>query len=168
MIGLVIGNSRALLPLSEGWGSHNSGPLGWVSYILGLNFNTCVFQYCSLLASSPCMASEASWRDRKSQWRSHEGRTNLSHPSHSHLLLRAALVWLLVTPPNGELVHWLLVLRRRPREMQLSVFYCCICTFPVAVAASIHLFIVCCHLCCTMLLFQDVITLTGPHNMLID
>ena len=43
MIGLVIGNSRALFPLSEGWGSHNSGPLGWVSYILGLNFNTCVF-----------------------------------------------------------------------------------------------------------------------------
>lgn len=43
MIGLVIGNSRALFPLSEGWGSHNNGPLGWVSYILGLNFNTCDF-----------------------------------------------------------------------------------------------------------------------------
>lgn len=117
MIGLVIGNSRALFPLSEGWGSHNSGPLSWVSYILGLDFKTCLFQYCSLLASSPCMASEASWRDRKSEWRSREGRTNLSHPSHSHLLLRAAIVWLLATPPNGELVHRLLVLRGKPREM---------------------------------------------------
>ena len=111
------------------------------------------------------MASKASWRDRKSEWQSREGRLNLSHPSHSHLLLRAALVWLLATPPNGELVHRLLVLRRKPREMELSVFYYCICTFPCG-CCSVNPSVYC--LLSSPLYHEMLFTLTGPHNMLID
>ena len=59
----------------------------------------------SLRASSPIMASEA--RPERTRERATKSRF-----SHSRLLSRAGLAWLLATPPNGEFARRLSVARK--------------------------------------------------------
>ena len=59
----------------------------------------------SLWASSPIMASEA--RPERTRERATKSRF-----SHSRLLSRAGLAWLLATPPNGEFARRLSVARK--------------------------------------------------------